>query len=412
MSKGSRKARALVAAMAMGLASSAAAAPGNGIRLGGSEGRLHPFVEVEGRYDSNALFETDGAAVDDLILHVRPGVTLDVPGDETAVKLRAALDWAQYLGVSGDTTDLSKLYGEASLGVGLNRRGAIGLEISDDFRRTNGTTALSLGSAVVSNDNRLRVAVPWKPGGGALVLTVAGDWRLETFEPLLDCEPGNTAPECDADTLADLGYNELGGSAELKWKFLPRTAAVLDAGYFARLPNEPALSAEVSGLRTQAGVTGLMSPRVAGTIKGGYGRSFGDVAVNTWLASAELEWLASETTSARVGYSHDLGVDPGSDVSVYLAHRAYLEGKVLLAGRFTAKVLGQLDARDYQTGAELSATLFRIEPSVEAEVTRWLRVGVGYAYTDRGTDLDGEAVDTPGLEYSKSEAWLKLTATY
>lgn len=100
MSKGTMT-RALVAAVALGLASDAAAAAGNGIRLGGSEGRLHPFLEVEGRYDSNVLFETSGEAVDDFILHVRPGVTLDVPGD-TELTLRGVLDWAQYLGVSGD----------------------------------------------------------------------------------------------------------------------------------------------------------------------------------------------------------------------------------------------------------------------------------------------------------------------
>lgn len=413
MSKGTMT-RALVAAVALGLASDAAAAAGNGIRLGGSEGRLHPFLEVEGRYDSNVLFETSGEAVDDFILHVRPGVTLDVPGD-TELTLRGVLDWAQYLGVSGDTTDLSKLYGEASIGIRANKRGAIGLELTDDFRRTNGTTALSLGSAVVSNDNRLHVAVPWKPGGGALVLTVAGDWRLETFETFLSgdvCDPGSTLPECNTATLADLGYNEVGASAELKWKFLPRTAAVVDAGWFARLPNDTALSAEVSGLRTEVGLTGLVSPRLAGTLKAGYGRTFGDVEKNTWLASAELEWLASETTSARLGYSHDVGVDPGLVLSVYLAHRAYAEAKVLLGGRVAAKLLGQVDNRDYQTGAGVTATLFRIEPSIDAEVFRWFHVGVGYAYTDRTADLGGVTTSARGFEYSKSEAWLRLTATY
>jgi hypothetical protein len=416
MSKGETMfARAMGAALALGLAAPALAGVGNGIRLGGSEGRLHPFLEVEGRYDSNVLFETSGKAVDDFILHFRPGLTLDVPGETTSLKLSGAFDWAQYLGVSGDTTDLSKLYGNAAIAVDVNRRGAVGLEFTDDFKRGTGTTSLSISSAVISNDNRLRVAVPWRPGGGALILTVAGTWHLETFEPFFSgalCDPSNPLPECNTQGIADLGYNELGGSAQLKWKFLPRTATLLEGEYFSRLPNEADAAAKVNGLRVQAGVTGLLTPRLAGTLKGGYGQTRGDVEESTWLASAEVEWLASETTSARLGYAHDIGVDPGNVLSVYTAHRAYLEGKVLLGGRVTAKLLGQVDARDYTTGGNITATLYRVEPSLDVELVRWLRLGVGYAYTDRTSDLNDATALPRGFDYAKSEAWLRLTGTY
>jgi hypothetical protein len=65
--------KALAAVLIASAASAAAASPGNGIRLGGSEGRLHPFLDVELRYDSNVSYTPANEAVADLILHARPG---------------------------------------------------------------------------------------------------------------------------------------------------------------------------------------------------------------------------------------------------------------------------------------------------------------------------------------------------
>lgn len=415
MSKGVRMGTGvLVAAVALAVASPAAAGPGNGIRLGGSQGRLHPFLELEARYDSNVFYDEARDAAGDAILHVRPGFDLTIPGDTTALQLKAALDWAQYLGVDGDTSDLSKLFGEASLGVGVNRRGQLGLEITDDFRRGTSTSALTLGSAVIANRNALAVSVPWRPGGGALVFTIGGDWLLESFEPYLDgtlCDPAVSGAICDSEALADLGYNQVGGRAELRWKFLPRTAALVEAAYFTRLPNEPELALENSGFRTAVGFAGLLSARLAGTLKGGFSRTYGDLNVSSWFANAELEYLASETTSARLGYLHDVGLDPG--FAAFESHRVYADAKVLLGGRFTARLAAQLEDRAYEAGdADVGTTLLHVEPSLSAQVTRWFTTTVGYAYTDRTSDFPAGTAELPAFEYSKSEAWLRLGFVY
>ena len=142
---------------------------------------MHPFLEVEDRYDSNVYYTADRQSVGDMILHVRPGFELTVPGEVTAAELSGSLDWAQYLGldVPETKTQLSKLYGQAALGVELNRRGVVGLEVDDEFRRAQGTSAFVLSNAVVSNFNALRARVPFRPGGGALVV---GRWRLPAVQ--------------------------------------------------------------------------------------------------------------------------------------------------------------------------------------------------------------------------------------
>jgi hypothetical protein len=417
--------RVLAAAVAVGLASPAAASPGNGIRFGGSAGRLHPFLELETRYDSNVSYLATGERVGDLVLMVRPGFELAAPGELTAVQLRAALSWAQYLGLQGDTSDLSRLYGEASLGFGLNRRGAVGLELTDNFRRSASLQALNIGAALISNTNELRLAVPWRPGGGALLVTTSGEWRLETFEPYLEgplCLADT--PACDPDRVADLGYNELRGGLEVSWKFLPRTALVLEGSYFTRVPNADTGGADGSGARVWTGVTGLFSARIAGTIKGGYGDTLGSLgeAYRTWLANAEVEWLPLETARVKAGYVHDYGLDPGQSTlfgesALFSSHRLYAEGRVLMAGRYTFRLTGQYERRTYELVSSTSADLIRGEPSVEVELARWLRAGIGYAFTRRTTELPaaaltGTGTTLPGYDYDKSEGWLRLSATY
>ncbi|BDG02533.1 outer membrane beta-barrel protein [Anaeromyxobacter oryzae] len=412
----SKRAKALlgafVAVVAAGTASSAVADAGSGIRLGGSDGRLHPSLEVESRSDSNVIYWTPGQSVSDVILHIRPGLTLTVPGELTAVDLHAALDWAQYLGVEGHTSDLSRLYGDASLGIGVNRRGQLGLELNDDFFRRSNTSVMSFGTAVIANNNALRVAMPWKPGGGALLLTLGGEWELETYEPYATptlCGTGELI--CEPGLVSKFGWNELRGTGELKWKFLPRTAVVLDGSYFSRLANDNVYSPDLSGFRTEAGLTGLVTQRIAGTVKAGYGQTFGNEALRTWLANAEFEWLATETSAARVGFSHDYGTDPGWILSLFQSNRVYVDGHVLLGGRFTARLGASLERREYESVAA-HATLFRIEPAFEAEVTRAFRAVLGYAYTDRASNVPAGTLGLPGYNYSKNEFWLRGVVSY
>ena len=395
------------AALLAGASLTATASPGDGIRLGGSEGRLHPFLELEGRWDSKAYVDPNPATardVSDFIIHIRPGLKLSVPGDMTSVDLSAALDVAQYMGNDDPVTkDLSKVYAEAELGVTVNKSGVVGLEVDDTFRRSDRPQALSIGSSVVSNYNVLDVRVPFRPGGGALTLNVNGGWALETYEALVTGSCPSPDPLC---ALADLGYNELRAGAGVAWKFLPRTSALLDFGWFKRMP-DLSTAADPSGYRVTAGLTGLITPHIGATLKAGYG-SAGSTAVSdalgTWLATAELEWQPGETTRVSVGYGHDLAVDPAAQ---YEINRVNASARQLVAGRVALALTAGLDQLSYATG---SNTILRVSPTVGVEVTRWLRAEVGYAYTDRAASTDAPLF--AANEYSKSEAWLKAVATY
>jgi hypothetical protein len=416
--------RLLVVAMLVA-AVPAQATLGNGIRVGGADGRLHPFLELELRYDSNAatFYQPVVASGGDLVLHLRPGLQLNVPGDTVAVDLRAALDWSQYFGVKDTATkDLSSLFATVSLGVGFNRKGQVGLEFDEKFARSNQPNAYSVASGIISNYNDLAVKVPWRPGGGALTVALNGGWSIESFEPFkayrVVC-PSPSPTGCNSSDLADLGYNNVDLGLDVNWRFLPKTAALFDFSWFDRIPNSTALSVEATGLRTQAGISGLVTTHLATTIKAGYGTTLrlkldpaaGAVPANlgTWLATLSAEWLPSPFSTLKLTWTHDLGVDPGTTYALYTANHVTLEGKSKFNSMLAGAITGDYAVLSYRDPTTSASTVITVKPALQAELSRWLMLELAYQYTDRTTNL---TVPPPGWKYSKSEIWLRGVVTY
>jgi hypothetical protein len=282
------------------------------------------------------------------------------------------------------------------------------------FSRSASTQAMTLGTAVITNSNTLTVQVPWRPGGGALVTTAYGTWLLNTYEPFQKSTlcPGNT-PSCDTALLAQLGYGEVTAGVDARWKFLPRTAILLQGEYFVHLPENTAYADDGSGMRLWTGLAGLFGAHIAGTVKAGYGDTFGSFGVpfNTWLANVEAEWLPVETTSLKGGYIHDYGADPGKN-SLYDTHRVYAGAHTLLEGRYTIGATASWEHRKYVQLSGTSADLLTIEPSAEAEVTRWLRAAIGYVFTNRTSSFPAGTPALPGYAFTKNEIYLRVRGTY
>jgi hypothetical protein len=400
--------KALAAGAAISLAFAAQAAPGNGIRLGGSDARLHPFLDLETRYDSNVAFTTQNQAVGDVILHVRPGLELKAPGELAAMEFSGAIDWAQYMGAEKDTSSLSKLYANASLAAAFNRSGVVSPRLDNTFARQVTTNSLSTAAgAVVSNQNTLSLSVPWKPGGGALVLSANGQWLVESFEKYQDL-PGVS--------LGDLGYNQYRGGGELQWRFLPRTSGLLQAGYYARVPNASRAAGNSTGFDVMAGVTGLMTQRIAATAKVGYGSTTskdfaaGGLTIegkgaSSFLADLAAEWLPADTISVKLGYTRTLGLDPL--VSAYTADGVSGGFKVKLAERFAFRAGARWDHLNFENVSGASTDFLRIDPGVEGQFGRWLNVGLGYIYSSRTAQASAVAPN-----YAKNEVFLKVGFTY
>jgi hypothetical protein len=409
--------RPLAAAIAVSVAFAAQAAPGNGIRLGGSDARLHPFIDLEARWDSNVSYTPSNTAISDVILHIRPGLEIKAPGDAATFEFSGAVDRAQYLGIDdGNTTKLSKWYANAALAAAFNRTGAVSPRIDNGFTRQVTTTSLAApaAGAVVSNQNTLSLSVPWKPGGGALVLAANGQWIVESFEKYDAPPPGMS--------LSDLGYNQYRGGAEAQWRFLPRTTGLLQAGYFARQPDATNRPGDATGWDALAGITGLLTPRITATAKAGYGATTAKEVTNaggavtlqggtfsSFLADVGAEWLPADAFAVNAGYARTLGVDPYA--SVYTADGVSGGFKVKLAERVLFRAGARYDHLKFESQSMRGATTdyLRVDPAVEGSFGRWLNVALGYVYSSRVSGASGAVA---AVNYAKSEAFLKVGLTY
>jgi hypothetical protein len=405
-----RAAGAIAIAAAVGLAADARAGAGNGIKFG--DGRLHPFLDLEPRYDSNVTLGVNGETLGDVALHLRPGLRFEADGEILVVRLDAFVDRVQYLGLEGDTKDLSRLDAGAGIGLVVNKKGSVGLELEDRFTRSDETRSLSIPQAVISNANGLRLRVPWRPGGGALVLAAGGEWLLESFEPYLKgftCDP-TLSPACDSSLLGDLGYNEYRATAEVRWRFLPRTSASVRATWLDRAPNDSTLSTAGSGLKAVAGVSGLVTTHLAGTLEAGYGDTFDSLGTpfSTWLANVEVEWIGTEDLRAKLAYTHGYDFDPGRTTSVYESDRISAVGHAAL-GKLALALDVRFDRLDYVL-TDSTAQIAQVSPTAELEIARWMRLGVGYRLTVRTST--GTLSNLPAWDYTKHEAWLSARLVY
>ncbi|HSM92461.1 MAG TPA: hypothetical protein VLT47_06185 [Anaeromyxobacteraceae bacterium] len=418
-------------ALAIFVAAPARAGMGDGIRLGGGEGVLHPFFEIASEYDTNVYAEKGGQG--DLIFHFRPGVKVDVPGDMVAIDGRAALERVQYLGMGTDTADISGWWGDAGLRLSVNPKGRVGFELREAFRRSNQVQALSLTMPALSNYNMLSATVPFMPGGGALIFALGGDWAIEGYEPLggegvCSTDPVLASdPYCSTAILKKLGYTDLQGRGSAIWKFLPRTQATLDVGYSQRIPNEtdPAAagySPRVGTLRALAGLSGLVTTQFGATIRAGYGATSATGAnVGTWLATVEGEWIPVAEASVKAGYSHGVGTEPGALYAVFSTNRLSLDAQYKVARRYTAKLGVRYDMLAYQVSQnDSTASILNVEPALGAEAAKWLHVDVGYSFTRRDTNFKVTATTPTGapvtepetFDFSRSLIYLRASVIY
>jgi hypothetical protein len=411
----------LAAIAAAGVALAAHASPGDGIRLGGADARLHPFFDFETRYDSNVTYSgTD--PVGDLILHFRPGLELRAPGEAAAFEFAGALDWAQYLGLNDkaatttsaevDTKSLSRMYAYAKLAAAFNRAGAVTPRVDNDFTRQVSTASLAaVGAPVVSNLNRLDLSVPWRPGGGALVLVAKAQWIVESFEKY----------QTDLPNLSSYGYDQYRAGGEVQWRFLPRTSGVFEGGYYQRVPNAPNQPQDANGWDLDAGLTGLLTERVSVTAKLGYGSSTAQQGLNTstvtfaaqsassFLADLAAEWIPVDALALRAGYKRSLGLDP--ILSVMTQDSVSGVAAVKFAEKYAFHVGAHWDKFDFKLVPGATTTFFSVDPTLEAKLGRWLNGGLGYVWSSRAASFPvSSGISQP--TYSKNEVFLKVGVTY
>lgn len=358
----------------------------NGIKVG--EGRLHPYVDLDLRFDSAALAHA-GALYGDMVNHVRPGFRLEVPGSNLFLQLAANADYVWYTGmITSTSARASHLEGGMNLDLAFNQAGAVEFRVQDQFARTERSTNPLVSTGVISLFNEARVAMPIHPGGHALEITPGASFTVEYFDPLI--------PSRLAGDTGQFNYTELGFQLNGRYRFLPKTALVVDADFAMptfRTGTELLLNAS-------AGISGLLSQKVAVVAKAGWGHAF-TTEDSTFVGHLELAYLASQTATAKIGYMRTL--QPVANLRTFRDDRVYTEARALLGGRLTLHAYGGLDFIDYAGDAGVDTNV-RLDLGPEFQFTRWLMGAAGYVLTLRSS--------TVTVPYTRHEAYARFTLAY
>lgn len=408
---------ALLALCGTATAQGTVAAPptgGNGFKVG--SGRLHPYFDLETRLDSGVGYfagpevdpTTGGVSPDlsgELAMHFRPGFRLDIPSPRLAFNLNGNLDYVLFTGLlTPNSGAASRLQGAADLLARVNPDAPLSLEVSDQFVRSDRTRTAAIGAGVLSLFNEARVKVPWRPGGGAVELAPNAAYAVEFFEPLGAISPvGCAEGVCNPLTAEQFDYGNLHLGLEGRWRFLPKTAVVLDSGVDLRRYFNDATSPDATLLRAMAGVAGLVSPKVAVLAKAGWGQDFAATGGGTLIAQLEGTYLYSPTLSLKGGFLRTL--EPVAAYGLFTDNRAYAEAQALFGGKLTARVGAAVDFLRFSGGR--GDTLVQFNAGPEYQFRPWLTGAFGYSFSTRSSSLDGG-----GLNFTRHEGYARLSVSY
>jgi hypothetical protein len=389
---------------------------GNGLKVG--EGRLHPFFDLETRLDTAVGYFPDLTTADpndvttslspEVVVRLRPGMKLEVPSSKMAITASAQLEYVLYTGLlTKQSTYASHLEGAADVTAHFNRDGPVSFVLADQFVRSDQTHNAALGAGVLSLFNEVRAGVPIKPGGGALEVTPELAWGLEFFQPIgLAVPVGCTEGVCDPATVDAFDYTNLHAGVNARWRFLPKTALVLDANLDLRSYLQNTASPSATLLRAMGGLAGLVSSKIAVTAKVGWGYNFGASGGSTLLAQLEGSYLFSPTMSFKGGYLREL--NPVASYGLFKDDRGYLEARALFGGKLVLHGYAAFDALGfYDPTRPRSDTLLTLDVGPEYQFKPWLVGAAGYLLGTRSSSVSGA-----GLNFTRHEAYLRLTLVY
>ncbi|MFZ5470768.1 MAG: hypothetical protein ACOZIN_15160 [Myxococcota bacterium] len=400
-------------ALASSPASAQTAGP-NGIKVG--EGRLHPFVELEWRYDSAAGFYgpppvPGGFPVlaPEWLLYARPGLRLELSTPSTTFNLSGAAEYVWYTGlVNESSSGASRFQGYGDLSAQFNKDGTVGFDLADRFTRSDQTTNPVAGIGVLSLYNEARVGVPIRPGGGALEISPSAAWGLELFEPISplatpQCTPGDIS--CDPAALAAMNYNNFNFALAARWRFLPKTAvnvnATFDTRTFTGSSNLP-----VQLLKAVAGLSGLISAKVAVVANAGYAHDFVvSSGARTAIGHLEIAYLLSDTTNIKGGYLRTL--EPVPVFGTFGDDRVYLDARALLGGRLTLHAYAGFDYLSFYGNSGRNDTLLTLNVGPDYQFTPWLIGALGYVLSYRDSSDPNQAIN-----FVRHEGYARVTLTY
>jgi hypothetical protein len=417
---------------------------GRGIRTGNFE--LHPGIGAEFGYDSNAFYQSaaDAAGVSRsppsaLRLRISPSFSVSTlsaqrlrnsstTASQPTVNFRAGLGLGVHLFFSpdgvGNPSTLNGVDGTASIRADFFPGRTWQFSIGDEFQRSiqAGSEVLLADRTTTSptrNFNTATLELAYAPGRGTFEVRLGYNFIANIFD-----NPGNLA---DGRNYSSLNYLSHDITARVRWRFLPKTAVLFDAGVTPTSYLSSGTAGWYTGLfdstpiRARVGLNGLITEKIALLAMVGYQATFfsgGDNA-DTVIGQAELRWIISDLANFRVGFQRDI---QNSFIGNFVTrNRGYLTYQHSFNRRFLLQLDGSVAYQEYgyvsqASGARLATvtgvdsvsgrfSAVRAEGSVfgEYRFTEVFGMNLTFAASSNITDA---AVGLNRLDFTRFSAFL------
>jgi hypothetical protein len=418
----------------------AAAQPGDGLQSAGGWTTV-PSLSLSGSYRTNVYRGSDRSAEDSIdapVATVEPKLSISSPaGRKFQLEADASVAWEQYFG--DRTTTLNQVVDisqESGLNTGVsvkgqvNPEGNISFSLSENFNRLNEPANTPGEESYNWLSNQVGAVVGIHPGARILTTDLGYQWKVYSYS---------------TDSLDALDRQKHQFDLETRWRFLPKTSLVASANYgFVRWADgrgvtvrsgdpEPLVNYSSNPLNVQAGISGLLTNRIAVRATGGYGWSFHEVGpsfkgiTGTVAASYSPGRLELEN-SMKIGYTRDYQVAlAGNFVSNHKIFAAY-EQKVLdsllsfnLGTSFLMREYSlNTDLTQTEGGNSLNDEVLLGKAGVAANIRDWWTIDAGYSvranFTSDQLDIPVGDPDTSSVsvfrDYVQHRVSLGTTVRY
>lgn len=409
---------------------------GDGLRAG--DLKLNPRLTLSGAYDEN-VFRLDGAEREGRVstapmLSIEPGLAISTI-DPTSVdfSLDGSVAWEQYISQNPALQAQSGLQGAGKLSAVLSPRGALSLTLSDDFTYRNQPPPYASRNSWDRLVNSAGAEVGIHPGDRILEVGLGYNYVVHRYLTA-------NLQELDKDT------HEFG--LDVAWKFLPKTALVLDADTSLVRYGTSARGTDGAGLQNvnsnpihvRGGLSGLVSNRISVRLIGGHGWGLYDSgsSYRGLLALADITFkYGNLDMDNRVTAGYERSFSDSSVGNYFSYHRGYLEVRQnLLEKRLGLSLKGSYTRRDYSsfeldTQNDLNVTendkgeqvffddlednQLEVTAGVHGKFFDWWDTSLEYTYD---ANLSGDRLDVPAADaryfrrYQRHHVMLSTTFKY
>ena len=364
-------------------------AEGN-LHAGNTEIRTH--VKIEQKYDDNVFFDPSDEK-DDYVTRLSGGVRLDLPLRDHKLELGYDLSREQYWDLSNQSFNEHIAFVKAE----LESPSGFGVRIKDTFK----STADRPDEEDVIREERVRNV-------GSINLDY--DMNLLTF----DLGYANVLDDyADRDFLDRV---EATLNLTASYKLFPKTSMISGYSYGWISYDEATSKSDADYHQLEVGVTGELTPKLVGVVKGGYQlRDYnrGDVDdFDGGVITVNLIEDFSERTQVKLTGNWGVAESAYDPNNYYRFTRVNLEFDQKLANNFSLNFLGSFDKNKYPEESTESGQSAKRDDDVLAgavglsyQTQDWLSIGMRYRRKERSSNLDV-------FDYSDNQLSIEASITY